>query len=100
MVFGMFLAIEMKKIKVKMNKLVYLDFSILEISKTLMYEFWYDYVKPKYQSNAKLCYKDKIALLFIIKLRMFMKILQMMLKKDLIHQIMKSIDHYLQDKKN
>ena len=36
------------------------------------------------------------ALLFILKLRMFMEILQMMLGKDLIHQTMKSIDHYLQ----
>ena len=50
------LAIKMKKIKVKMNKPVYLGLSILEISKTLMYEFWYDYIKPKYQNNAKLCY--------------------------------------------
>ena len=41
------LAIEMKKIKVKMNKPVYLGFSILEISKTLMYEFWFEYMKPK-----------------------------------------------------
>ena len=32
--------------------------SILEISKTLMYEFWYDYVKPKYGDNVKLCYMD------------------------------------------
>ena len=39
----------MKKIKVKINKPVYLGLSILEISKTLMYEFWYDYIKPKYQ---------------------------------------------------
>ena len=52
------LAIEMKKIKVKMNKPVYLGLSISEISKTLMYEFWYDYIKPKYQNNAKLCYMD------------------------------------------
>ena len=52
------LATEMKKIKVKMNKPVYLDLSILELSKTLMYEFWYDYVKPKYQNNTKLCYMD------------------------------------------
>ena len=41
------LAIEMKKTKVKMNKPVYLGISILDISKTLMCEFWYDYVKPK-----------------------------------------------------
>ena len=38
------LATEMKKTKVKMNKPVYLSLSILEISKTLMYEFWYDYM--------------------------------------------------------
>ena len=48
----------MKKIKVKMNKPVYLGLSILEIGKILMYGFWYDYVKPKYQDNAKLCYMD------------------------------------------
>ena len=48
----------MKKIKVKMNKSMYLGLSILEISKVLMHEFWYDYIKPKYQDNAKLCYMD------------------------------------------
>ena len=52
------LAIEMKKTKVKMNKPVYLCMSILDISKTLMYEFWYGYLKPKYKENAKLCYMD------------------------------------------
>ena len=52
------LAIEMKKTKVKMNKPVYLGMSILDISNTLMYEFWYDYVKPKYKDKAKLCYMD------------------------------------------
>ena len=41
------LAIEMKKIKVKMNKPVYLGLSILEIGKTLIYKFWYEYIKPK-----------------------------------------------------
>ena len=48
------LAIEMKKTKVKMNKPVYLGLPILEISKRLMYEFWYDYMKPKYGDNVKL----------------------------------------------
>ena len=47
----------MKKIKVKTNKPIYRGMSILDISKT-MYEFWYDYVKPKYQDNAKVCYMD------------------------------------------
>ena len=52
------LVIEMKKTKVKMNKPVYLGMSILDTSKTLTYEFWYDYVKPKYKEKAKLCYMD------------------------------------------
>ena len=52
------LVIEMNKAKVKMNKPVYLGMSILDISKTLMSEFWYDYVKPKYKDKAKLCYMD------------------------------------------
>ena len=52
------LAIEMKKTKVKLNKPIYLGMSILDISKTLMYEFWYDYVKPKYKDKSKLCYMD------------------------------------------
>ena len=52
------LAIEMKKIRVKMTKPLYLGMSILDISKTLMYKFWYDYIKPKYEDRAKLCYTD------------------------------------------
>ena len=48
----------MKKAKVKMNKPVYLGMSVLDLSKTLMYEFWYDYVKRKYNDKAKLCYMD------------------------------------------
>ena len=40
--------IEMRRTKVKMNKPIYLGLPILEISKLLMYEFWYDYMKPKY----------------------------------------------------
>ena len=65
------LAIEMKKTKVKMNKPVYVGLSILEISKTLIYEFWYDYVKPKYQNNAKLCYMDTDSFIINIKIEDF-----------------------------
>ena len=53
------LAIDMKKkTQIIMNKPFYLGFSILELSKILLYEFWYDYVKPKYGERAKLCYMD------------------------------------------
>ena len=92
------LAIEMKKKKVKMNKPVCLGLSILEISKILMYEFWYDYMKPKYDDNVKLCYMDTDSFIMHIKTKIFTKILLMMLKKDSIHQIMKLIDHYLQER--
>ena len=52
------LAIEMKKTNVKMNKPIYLGMSIFDISKTLPYKFWYDYFKPKYGNKSKLCYTD------------------------------------------
>ena len=45
----------MRKTNVKMNKPIYLGISILDVSKTLMNEFWYNYIKPKYQDNAELC---------------------------------------------
>ena len=71
--FENLLANEMKKIKVKMNKPVYLGLSILEINKTLMYEFWYDYMKPKYGDNVKLCYMDTDSLIMHIKTEDFYK---------------------------
>ena len=52
------MAIEMKKTRVKMAEPLYLDMSILHISKTLIYEFWYDYVNLKYGGKVKLCYTD------------------------------------------
>ena len=52
------LARERKKTKVKTNKPIYLGMSILDISKMLMYEFWYEYIKPRYKEKAKLCYMD------------------------------------------
>ena len=48
----------MNKTKVKMNNPIYLGMSVLDISKMLMYKFWYDYFKPKYGDRAKLCYTD------------------------------------------
>ena len=67
------IAIEMKKTKVKTNKPIYLGMSILDISKTLMYEFWYDYIKPKYQDKAKLRYMDSDSFVIYIKTEDFYK---------------------------
>ena len=81
---------EMKKTKVKMNKPIYLGLSIFEISKILMYEFWYDYMKPKYDNNVKLCYTDTDSFIMNIKtILIFLKILLMMSRIGLILQIMK-----------
>ena len=64
--------IEMNKTKVKINKPIYLGLSILEISKILMYEFWYDYMKTKY-GNVKLCYMDTNSFIMNIKTEDFYK---------------------------
>ena len=66
-------AIKMKKTKTKVNKPIYLGLSILEISKILMYEFWYDYMKPKYGDNVKLCYMDTDSFIMHIKTEDFYK---------------------------
>ena len=50
--------IEMEKTEIKMNKPVYLGKATLDLSKTLIYEFHYDYMQPKYGSKVKLCYLD------------------------------------------
>ena len=68
-----FSIIEMNKTKVKMNKPIYLGLSILEISELLMYEFWYDYMKPKYANNVKLCYMDTNSFIMNIKTEDFYK---------------------------
>ena len=109
-----FLAIGMKKIKVKINKPVYLGLSILDISKTLTYEFWYDYIKLKYHDKTKLCYMDTESFIIYIKTKDFSEDIAGDdekrfdtsnyedivddIEKNLINQIMKSIDHCLQEK--
>ena len=65
--------IEMNKTKVKMNKPIYLGLSIFEISKLLIYEFWYDYMKPKYGDNIKLCHMDTDSFIINIKTEDFYK---------------------------
>ena len=53
-----FLIMEMQKTEVKMNKPIYLGQAILDISKTLMYEFWCDYLQSKDGDKVKVCYMD------------------------------------------
>ena len=65
--------IEMNKSRVKMNKPIYLGLSILDISKILMYEFGYDYMKPKYDDNVKFCYMDTDSFIMSIKTNDFYK---------------------------
>ena len=57
----------MKKTEILMNKPVYWGLSILQLSKILMFEFWYDYVKQKYDKKAKLCYMDTNSFIVYIK---------------------------------
>ena len=61
------LALEMKKTQIFMNKPVYIGLLMLEISKIVMHEFWYDYVKPKNGEKAKLCYMDIDSFMVYIK---------------------------------
>ena len=65
--------IEMKNVKVKMNRPIYLGLIILDISKITMYEFWYDYVKTKYEDKAQLCYVDTDSFVVNIKTKDFFK---------------------------
>ena len=63
----------MKKTEVKINKLIYLGVSILDISKTFMHEFWYDCIKPKYGDRSKLRYTDTNSFTIHIKTEDFYK---------------------------
>ena len=61
------MAIAMRKTEVLINKPIAAGQAILDISKTLMYEFWYDYLKPKYQNKVKLCYIDIDSFIMLIE---------------------------------
>ena len=84
--------IEMKKVKVKMNKPIYLGLSILDIRKITMYEFYYDFIKSKYGSRAKLCYMDTDSFIINIKKENF--------SKDISENVMERFDtsNYIYDR--
>ena len=65
------MAIEIKKTRVKMIKTLYLGVTTLDVSKTLMYEFWYNYIGPKYGDKAKLYYTDTDSFIINIKIEDF-----------------------------
>ena len=94
------MAIEMKKTRVKMTKTLYLGMPILDISKTLMHEFWYNYIRPTYRNKAKLCYTDTDSFIIYIKPKLFLKIFLMMLRNGLIRlTIIKRIKYLFQQGK-
>ena len=61
------LAIETRKTQILINKPVYLGLSILDLSKTVAYEFWYDYVKPTYSEKVIFCYMNTSNFLVLLK---------------------------------
>ena len=67
------MACEMGKVKVVMNKPVYLGQAILDLSKLIMYEFHYDYMLLKYGKDLKLCYMDTDSFVYDIKTEDFYK---------------------------
>ena len=67
------LVLEMKKTEVKINKPIYLRQAVLDLSKTLMFEFWYDYLKPMYGDKIRLCYTDTDSFIMHIKTDDFYK---------------------------
>ena len=67
------IAVHMKKTNLYFNKPVYLDMSILDLSKSLMYGFHYNYIKTKYGDKAKLLFTDTDSLVYEIKTKDFYK---------------------------
>ena len=80
-----------------MIKSVYLRLSILGLSKILMYEFQYDYAKPRYGEKSRLFYMDRDKL-YRQKQMIFITTLQKMFKLNLILQTMSQIGYYQKQK--
>ena len=66
-------AVQMKKTTLVLDKPIYLGFSVLEISKTIMYDFHYNYIKPKYGDKAKLLFTDTDSLAYEVETDDFYK---------------------------
>ena len=81
-----------------MNKILYLGLSILDLSKTVMYGFWYDYLKPKYGENEKRCYVDTNSFIAHVKTDDIYKDIPKDVEKKLTFQILKETDSCLKEK--
>ena len=75
------MGIEMKRTRVKMIKPLYLGMLMLDIIKILMYEFWYNYITPKYEDKAKLCYTDTGSFIIYIKTEDFFEYISSYVEK-------------------
>ena len=93
------LAVETRKTQILRNKPDYLGLSILDLSKTVMYEFLYDYVKPKHGENTKLCYMDTDSFIVHVKTDNIYKVIaeNVEIRFDTSNF---EIDHYLKKKKS
>ena len=74
-----------------MNKPLYLGASILDISKTLTYKFWYDYLKLKYRERVKLCYTDTDSFIIYIKTEDFFEDISSDVEKSFLLTLIKMI---------
>ena len=93
-------AVEMGKTDIMMNKAVYLGQVILDLSKTLMYEFHYDYMRPKYSRKVKLCFMDTDSFVYEIETKDFYRDIANDVKKGLIGVDIQGMitGHYLSEK--
>ena len=82
---------EMKKTEVKINKPIYLGQAVLDLSKTLMFEFWYDYLKPMYGDKIRLCYTDTDSFIMHIKTEDFQILVLMQINGLILLIIIKMI---------
>ena len=86
-------AVHMKKTEVYFNKPIYVGQAILDLSKTLMFDFCYNYIKNKYGNKAELLFTDTDSLMYLIQTEDFYFDIKKTSIKSLIHLIIMKIIH-------